>query len=169
MKMRYLKVIFSLTLLIALTGCNSETQTIGLTARGNSFDISNAEGETVSCRSGDFSGDMDLINQQIFEDAPESADRYLLETAFSDSFTYQCEGDGGQLFPGMTHSRTLPVPCRAKIWANMVLFACLPALQKRPQSVLTWRTARSIFRGSLPETWSFPMRERYPIHCLRLN
>ena len=98
MKMRYLKVIFSLTLLIALTGCNSETQTIGLTARGNSFDISNAEGETVSCRSGDFSGDMDLINQQIFEDAPESADRYLLETAFSDSFTYQCEGDGGQLF-----------------------------------------------------------------------
>ena len=62
MKMRYLKVIFSLTLLIALTGCNSETQTIGLTARGNSFDISNAEGETVSCRSGDFSGDMDLIN-----------------------------------------------------------------------------------------------------------
>ena len=35
MKMRYLKVIFSLTLLIALTGCNSETQTIGLTARGN--------------------------------------------------------------------------------------------------------------------------------------
>ena len=98
MKMRYTKVIFSLALLIALTGCNTEEQTIGLSARGDSFDISNAEGETVSCRGGDFSGDMDLINQQIFEDVSESADRYLLEVAFSDSFTYQCEGDGGQLF-----------------------------------------------------------------------
>ena len=98
MKMRYLKVVFSLALLIALTGCNTEKQTIGLSACGDSFDISNTEGETASCRSGDFSGDMDLSNQQIFEDAPEFADRYLLETAFSDSFTYQCEEDGGQLF-----------------------------------------------------------------------
>ena len=96
--MRYGKAVFSLALLIALAGCNAETQTIGLTARGNSFDVSNSEGEAVSCRSGDFSGDMELINQQILEDAPESADWYLLEAAFSDSFTYQCEGDGGQLF-----------------------------------------------------------------------
>ena len=73
MKMRYTKVIFSLALLIALTGCNTEEQTIGLSARGDSFDISNAEGETVSCRGGDFSGDMDLINQQIFEDVSESS------------------------------------------------------------------------------------------------
>ena len=97
MKMRYTKVIFSLALLIALTGCNTEEQTIGLSARGDSFDISNAEGETVSCRGGDFSGDMDLINQQIFEDVSESADRYLLEVAFSDSFTYQCEGSSLEL------------------------------------------------------------------------
>ncbi len=98
MKMWYVKVIFSLTLPIVLAGCNAEKQTIGLTARGSSFDISNIEGEMVSCRNGDFSGDMDLIQQQIIEDTSASADRYLLEAAFSDRFTYQCDGDGGQLF-----------------------------------------------------------------------
>lgn len=98
MKMQHIKVIFSLALLIALAGCNAEKQTIGLTARGSSFDISNAEGEMVSCRNGDLTGDMDLTNQQMLEDNPESEDQYLLEAAFSDSFTYQCEEDGGQLF-----------------------------------------------------------------------
>ena len=95
---RDIKTICALSLLIALTGCSAEQQTIGLTARGNSYDISNAEGEAVSFRNGDFSGDMDLLNQQIFEDASASEDRYLLETASSGSFTYQCEGDGEQLF-----------------------------------------------------------------------
>ena len=98
MKMRYLKMIFLITLLIAFSGCNGKRQTIGLSVRGNNFDISNTEGETVNCRNGGFSGDMDLINQQVLEEPSGSADRYLLEVAFSDSFTYQCEGDGGQLF-----------------------------------------------------------------------
>lgn len=95
---RYIMLIFALALLIVITGCNAEKQTIGLIASGNSFDISNIEGEKVSCCNGDFSGDMDLINQQIIENASASADRYLLETASSDCFTYQCDGEGGQLF-----------------------------------------------------------------------
>lgn len=96
--MRYIKRMVSLALLAVLAGCHAEEQTIGLTARGNSFDISNTEGETISCRSGDLSGDMDLAGQQVIQDASALADRYLLEVAFSDCFTYQSDSGGGQLF-----------------------------------------------------------------------